>query len=131
MAQNLTPRADPPGWRAEQDLIECLQELAAQAVTVRESIRDINDEEFGRRAGHLLDATADLLVVHLPEPRDGVAEDLEILERAGDNLRVPRIDPILGVLTDTLRDLRAAVGLLLRAIQDARRAAVAARKPCP
>jgi hypothetical protein len=40
---------------------------------------------------------------------------------------LPRFDPELGEPTETLEKLRSAMGLLLRAIQDARRAADEAR----
>ena len=127
MAQNVTPRAAPPGWRAEQELIDCLDELAQRTGPFRESVRGINDEVFARRAALVLDTTAAVLAVHLPEPRDGVVADLEGLERATDNWRLPRIDPELQEPTETLEKLRSAMGLLLRAIQDARRGADEAR----
>jgi formylglycine-generating enzyme required for sulfatase activity len=129
MAQNVTPRANPPGWRAEQALIECLEELEAQAGAVGESVRGINDETFAARADQILLATSHVLALHLPQPLDGAARDLEALERETDNLRVPRIDPALGERTDALDRLRSATGLLLRAIQDARRAAETAQGP--
>jgi formylglycine-generating enzyme required for sulfatase activity len=127
MAQNVTPRAEPPGWRAEQELIECLEELARRMGPFRESVRGINDAVFAGRAAQVLETAGSVLAVHLPEPRDGVVADLEGLERATDNWRLPRIDPVLEEPTDTLDRLRSAMGLLLRAVQDTRRAADEAR----
>jgi len=127
MAQNVTPRADPPGWRAEQELIDCLEELDQSMGPFREAVRGINDEAFSRRAALVLDAAASVLAVHRPDPRDGVVAVLEGLERATDNWRLPRVDPTLEAPTETLNKLRSAMGLLLRAIQDARHAADEAR----
>jgi formylglycine-generating enzyme required for sulfatase activity len=127
MAQNVTPRADPPGWRAKRELVDWLEELAQRIGPFRESVRGINDATFAQRAALVLETAAALLSVHLPEPRDGVVADLEGLERATDNWRLPRFDLELGEPTETLERLRSATGLLLRAIQDARRAADEAR----
>ncbi|MGD0103020.1 MAG: hypothetical protein ABSC06_03165 [Rhodopila sp.] len=44
-------------------------------------------------------------------------------------MRIPRVDPAVGERQDAFEKLRSATGLLLRAIQNARRAAEAARGP--
>jgi formylglycine-generating enzyme required for sulfatase activity len=127
VAQGVTPRIDPPGWRAEQELIEWLDELALQTEAVRGLIAGVNDDTFTSRVERILVAAAHVTALHLPEPRDGVAEDLDGLERATDLLRIPLKDPDLGERTPALDQAGNAMAALLRAIMSARRAAEAAR----
>ena len=119
MKERVTPTGDPPGWRAEQDLIAALHELGREADDIRESLRGVNDIVYGGKIEHALAVTGKLLAMHLPEPNQRVVHALLVLYRAIRNLRPPPEDEALETRTETRKTIRAGVGRLRMALDEA------------
>jgi formylglycine-generating enzyme required for sulfatase activity len=113
----------PPPPSARGDLIAALGELRYQANDIRKSLREVNDEDFRPKIEHALDVTEKLLSVYLPEPNDLVLPTLGSVYFATQNIRIPVEDSVLEERTETLEKLRAGLGRLRYALDEAWKAA--------
>jgi formylglycine-generating enzyme required for sulfatase activity len=109
----------PPPPSARNDLIAALGELRYQVNDIRKSLRDVNDEDFRPKIEQAIDVTGRLLSVYLPEPNHDVLQALRSVYFAAQNIRVPVKDAILEERTETLDKLRAGLGRLRYALDEA------------
>jgi formylglycine-generating enzyme required for sulfatase activity len=122
----VTAAPPPPPPSARSDLIAALEELRYQTNDIRKSLRDINDEDFRPKIEQAIDVTAKMLSDYLPEPNHDVLATLRSVYFATQNIRVPVEDAVLEERTETLEILRAGLGRLRYALDEAWKAANAA-----
>jgi formylglycine-generating enzyme required for sulfatase activity len=113
----------PPPPSARDDLIAALGELRYQASDIRKSLREVNDEDFRPKIEAAIDVIAKLVSVYLPEPNHDVLATLRAIYFATQNIRVPVEDSVLEGRTETLETLRAGLGRVRYALDEAWQAA--------
>lgn len=115
--------ASPPPPGAREELIATLGELRYQSNEIRKFLNHINDADFRPKIEQAIDVTGRLLSVYLPEPNHDVAQALRAIYFAARNIRVPVEDAVLEERTETLEQLRAGLGRLRYALDEAWKAA--------